>query len=96
MKTNILLIVAALFGGCVTNSSQSGRALTSIAQREHSYRDNGYSDEEASIAACRDAWQSGKEVKALTIPDNWNRSPLTALKVEPPVQSLDHRLVAGN
>lgn len=96
MKTNLLLIVAAFLGGCVTNSKQPRRELSIMVQRENAYRDNGYTVDEARLAALQDDWRSHKEVKAFVIQGDWNREPLPAVKVEPPAQSPDFRLVAGN
>ena len=96
MKTNLLLIVAAFLGGCVTYSKQPRRELTIMVQRENAYRDNGYTADEARLAAAQDEWRSQKEVKAFVIQGDRNREALPAVKVEPPVQSLDLRLVAGN
>ncbi len=96
MKTNLLFIVAAFLGGCVTNSKQPRRELTIMVQRENAYRDIGYTAGEARLAAVQDDWRSHKEVKAFVIQGDWNREALPVVNVEPPVQSLDLRLVAGN
>ena len=96
MKTNLLLIVAAFLGGCVTDSAHPRRDRTIIIKTESAYRDNGYTDDEARLAALQDEWRRKMEVKAIVIDADWNRESDLSVKSEPPFQSLDLRLVAGN